>query len=117
MKTRENILNLKNKEFIFTCLDMLKSKCRADYLSVLTNPDESKRRFDMNFSILQEVSSIGSISKEHFMDTSGHRRYYPDTFSDAGRRFIVCNDWYYNTKSNKRDTRTEFVNWVFRSIQ
>lgn len=28
---------------------------------------------------------------------------------------IVCNDWYYNTKKNKRDTRSNFVDWVINT--
>ena len=117
MKTKEELLELKNKEFIFACLDILKTMSNVDYISVLTNPDECKRRFDMYYPVLQEVPILGSIAREYVTDTTGHRRYYPNTFTVNGRRFVVCNDWYYVTKANRRDTRTDFVNWIFRSIK
>lgn len=112
--TKEDLLSLKNKDFILACLKILSENKDSSALSILTNASECKRRFDMNYPILQEVSSVGSIDQKLFRDTCGHRRYYPDTIVMWGKRFIICNDWYYKTKANTRDTRTDFVDWVIK---
>ncbi len=112
---REILLSLKNKDFIFQCLELLIKSQRKKDIESLTDKDFCKHRFDMNYAILQEVSIVGSIPNKDFLDHCGNRRYYPQPVSAFGKRYIVCNDWYYNTKINMRDTRTDFVNWVINT--
>ena len=102
---------LKNKDFIFRCLEILThSNCPADlWLKVLLSSDTCHNLFSMQYPILQEVSRLGSVQKEMFLDCCGRRRYYPDIFKFDDRQFIVCNDWYYG---NRRDTRTPFIKWI-----
>ena len=109
---RDQLLSLKNKDFIYQCLEILINGQRKADIEKLTDQDFCKRRFDMNYAILQEVSVLGPIPTHDFIDHCGKRRYYPQPVSAFGKRYIVCNDWYYNTKTNTRDTRTDFVNWV-----
>ena len=105
------LYKLKNKEFIFACLRILKEKSLLTdvNLKALTGKSTCYNHFDFSYPILTEVSPIGTIPREMFVDASDNRRYYPDTFVVNGRRFIVCNDWYYG---KTRDNRTRFVNWI-----
>lgn len=109
---REQLLALKNKDFIYQSLSILIANNRKFYIEKLTECDFCKKRFDMNLAILQEVSPSGSISEKDFSDNSGHRRYYPKPICAFGKRYIVCNDWYYKSTSTTRDTRTNFVDWI-----
>ena len=113
-KDKKQLLELKNKDFIFKCLEILIDKNRESDIIKLTDPDFCKRNFDMNFAILQEVSMYGEISENDFKDSSFNRRYYPQQIVAFNKRYIVCNDWYYKNKVNPRDTRTNFVDWVLR---
>ena len=108
------MLKLKNREFIYACLQILMNKNHKSDFDILVNSNECKRRFDMNYAILQKVCDFGSIDKSYFLDATGNRRYYPNTITFQGVRYIVCNDWYYEGKSNNRDTRTDFLNWVLK---
>ena len=111
---REILLKMKNKDFIYRCLELLIKAKREDDLIKLTDPYFCKNKFDMNYAILQEVSLYGEIPERNFRDNCLNRRYYPQPIVAFGKRFIVCNDWYYKTKSNTRDTRTNFVDWVLK---
>ena len=104
------MLKLKNKDFAFRCLEaLIKSPNLTDEKVLkLTNRAFCKDKFDMNYSILQEVNLTGSIHNDMFNDHAGNRRYYPNTILIKGKRYIVCNDWYYGST---RDTRTEFLKW------
>lgn len=109
---RDKLFSLKNKEFIYQCLIILINQQRKDDIEKLINPDYCKDRFDMNYAILQEVPLYGSIPDKDFLDHCGYRRYYSQPVTAFGKRYIVCNDWYYNAEINKRDTRTDFVEWI-----
>ena len=111
---REQLLDLKNKDFVYKCLDILISQRRKDDIFMLTNPSFCKTRFDMNYSILHEVPLYGEIPERDFKDHCLNRRYYPQPIIAFGKRYIVCNDWYYKTKCNTRDTRSNFVDWVLK---
>lgn len=106
----KEVMKLKNKEFVFHCLEHLKKSGNfsEDKLAKLTNKNFCKDKFDMNYPVLQEVNYAGSINKEMFLDHAGNRRYYPDTIIINEKRYIVCNDWYYGST---RDTRSEFARW------
>ena len=109
----DEILKLKNKDFVFRCLYILNEKNRKEDIEKLTDVDFCKNRFNMYYAILQQVNF--EINDEKlFMDNCGHRRYYPDIITLFDKKYIVCNDWFYNNKSNPRDTRTPFVRWVVR---
>ena len=109
---REILLNMKNKDFAYKCISILIAKNRQEDIERLTEPSFCKTRFDMNFAILQEVPLYGVIPEADFMDHRHNRRYYPQPIIAFGKRYILCNDWYYKNKSNQRDTRTDFVNWI-----
>lgn len=118
MLSTEELLKLKNKDFIYTCLDYLannKEKSKEAF-ELLTDTDVCKRKFDMNYAILQEVSAFDTLALELYLDSAGYRRYYPEPYVTEGKRFLICNDWYYNTKTGKRDTRSEFLDWVLGNV-
>ena len=110
---KDKLLQMKNKDFVYKCLNIMIEAGRNVDLEKLTDPNFCKNRFDMNYAILQEVSLEGEIGQKTFRDHCLNRRYYPQPIIAFGKRYIVCNDWYYNTK-NKRDTRTGFVTWVLK---
>lgn len=107
---RENLLRMKNKAFAYKCLNILIEAGRKEDFERLTDHDFCKRNFDMNYPIIFEVSLHGEIPQTDFRDHCLNRRYYPQPIIAFGKRYIVCNDWYYNI----RDTRTNFVNWVLK---
>ena len=109
----DEILKLKNKDFVFKCLYILKENDKKEDIEKLTNPDFCKNCFDMNFAILQEIT-FPLTDEKIFMDNSGYRRYYPDWITLFDKNYIVCNDWFYNNKSTARDTRSPFLRWVLR---
>lgn len=109
----DEILNLKNKDFVFKCLYILREKNRKEDIDRLTDVDFCKTRFNMYYAILQEVN-FDINDEKIFMDNCGYRRYYPDIVTLFNKKYIVCNDWFYNNKTNTRDTRTPFVRWVVR---
>ena len=110
---RDEILKLKNKDFVFKCLYILKENNKKEDIKKLTSPDFCKNCFDMNFAILQEIT-FPLTDEKIFMDNSGYRRYYPDWITLFDKNYIVCNDWFYNNKSTSRDTRSPFLRWVLR---
>ena len=107
---REKLLLMKNKEFAYKCLSILIEAGRKEDFEKLTDDRFCKRNFDMNYPIISEVPLYGEIPQRDFRDHCLNRRYYPQPIIAFGKRYIVCNDWYYNT----RDTRTDFVNWVLK---
>lgn len=111
---REKLLLMKNKDFAYNCLEILIKAGRKEDVEKLTNEHFCKRNFDMNFPVLSEVPLHGEIPERDFRDHCLNRRYYPQPIVAFGKRYIVCNDWYYNNKKNPRDTRTDFVNWILK---
>jgi len=83
-------------------------------LTVLTSRNLCNSKFGFLYPILQEVSTDGKVPIEMFMDSTKHRRYYPDIFKLDERRFIVCNDWYFG---KVRDNRTPFIHWLIGKIK
>jgi hypothetical protein len=112
----EDFLQLKNKDFIFSCLDLLKSKDKLteSVLLNLTSASYCHRRFTCMYPILVEVSFVGTIDRRVFLGGTDNRRYYPEKYYIKNRAFIVCNDWYY---SKRRDNRTPFIHWLGEVIQ
>jgi hypothetical protein len=100
---------MKDEEFTYECIQLLIKKGRIENIEHLADRDYCKRRFDMNYPVLQKVSPMGTIDSSMFTDHAGNRRYYPLPIQYNGKHYIPCNDWYYGTH---RDTRTDFVEWV-----
>lgn len=112
----KNFEEMNNKQFIFACLDKLKSseKLTDNVISILTNGEECHKRFNCSggFSVLMEVPTYCNenelIDLCHF---SGKRRYYQDRYWIGTRLFVVENHWYGPNKSMP-DNRTPFLEWV-----
>mgnify|MGYP000580648504 CR=1 FL=1 len=64
------VLKLKNKNFVFYCLEQLKKSGNLsdEKLVKLTSKNFCKDKFDMNYPVLQEVNYIGNINREMFLD-------------------------------------------------
>lgn len=111
MENKENLLGLKNKEFIMECMNIISKNGSNDDVLKLTDYNYCTQFFNMYFAILQQVPPVGLVPAD-LHSKAGKRRYYPDIISLFDQRYIVCNDWYYKNKINKRDTRSPFVQWV-----
>lgn len=105
---------LDNKQFAYSCLQLLKETghlAEAE-IQILTDEDECKRRFCCSkFPILSEVSLHGVITDDDCYDDHGRQRFYKDKFYACNRAFVVSNHWYGPGKSMP-DNRTPFMNWV-----
>lgn len=112
MESKENLLALENKEFIMECINIINRNGSNDDVLKLTDYNYCNQFFDMYFAILKQVSSVGLVPADLYRDKTGKRRYYPNIISLFDQRYIVCNDWYYKNKTNPRDTRSAFVQWV-----
>lgn len=93
----------------------------------MTTDNESKRIFNMNFSILKEVDDIKKMD-ELRKDKNNYNRYYNMTLSAYGKTYILCSQWvkdlhreplilwleekvynYFITEVNKMDSGKEFT--------
>lgn len=109
----EKLSKMSNKQFIFTCLDMLKKegKLNEKNINLLSDKEYCSKKFLCRFAILSEVPILDEISNDYYNDNSGHRRYYPERYEIGEKAFIVTNHWYGPQKSNP-DDRTPFMQWV-----
>lgn len=106
-----------NKQFIFTCLNMLNKAGRLTEknINLLSNRDYCSTNFLCPFAILSEVPTLGEISNKYYNDNSGHRRYYPERYVMGEKAYIVTNHWYGPKKSNP-DNRTPFMQYVMNLL-
>jgi hypothetical protein len=113
----ENLSKMSNKQFIFTCLDMLiKAGAFTEKdINLLANRDLCSSNFLCRFSVLQEVPILGQVSLDYCNDNTGHRRYYPEKYMIGNKAYIVTNHWYGPQKSNP-DNRTPFMQWVMNKL-
>lgn len=114
----EILSEMSNKQFVFTCLNMLNNagKLTEKNINLLSDKDYCSSNFLCPFAILSEVPTLGEISNDYYKDNSGHRRYYPERYVIGEKAFIVTNHWYGPQKSNP-DNRTPFMQWVMNLLE
>ena len=112
----KDVLGEKNREFIFGCLRYLKEHnlCTEAVLSLLTDPEQCKEKFNCREAVLLEIKDIADINKLRY-DSSGKSRFYEEVFSIGSRVFLVTNYWYGPSSeqtSTVKDNRTPFYEWI-----
>lgn len=115
--TIESLAKLPNRQFIFTCLHMLRKrgKLTEKYINILTNRDYCSINFSCLHEILSEVPISEEMSNEYYTDKSGCQRYYPEHFTIRGQDYIVTNYWHGPHRAST-DNRTPFVRWVMNLL-
>lgn len=114
----DNLVRLTNKEFAYSCIELLnaKSHLKKEELKILTNEDDCKMLFNCSkFSILSEVKLEGELGYSDCYDENAKQRYYKEKIYADDRAFIVSNHWYGPNKSMP-DNRTPFLLWVLEKI-
>ena len=100
------INSLSNKDFIFTCLRIMKEQdlLNEENLNILQSKDlcRSKCGFP-SYAILMEVNFSLSYMQQCYV--SGNNRYYPNQFELGEKQYYVCNNWY-------PEYRSKFVEWL-----
>jgi len=98
-----------NKEFIMSLLSKLDNSNGFNFIKILTNPVDCKKRFDLSFPLLKEYNL--SEGDTLFFDDADNIRYYKkDTFFENNqKRYIICNHWF-------PKQRELFELWVYNNI-
>lgn len=109
------VLELKNKEFADKCISIFFSLNISNYdIEVLTDLNILNRRLgkisNYSFPILKEIDS--SMPLVNYVNVKGYKKYYDKIYTHNNKKYIVCNDWYYNNKIGTKDNRTCFVKFI-----
>ncbi|GHV59526.1 hypothetical protein FACS1894103_3070 [Campylobacterota bacterium] len=116
----DHILKLPNKQFIPECFKLIQSWDISDSdFKALTDVDIAnaviKPQHRYTYPIVVEVAIDEEVTQA-ITHIKKRRRYYDNIFEYKGKRYLLCNDWYYppRSKKNTKDTRTEFIEWLKR---
>lgn len=117
----KSLENMPNKQFAYSCLNLLKDNGKLDdsSINILTDADACQRLFQCSgkLTILNEVP-LNCTDEEltlHCYDNTGRQRYYKEQIVISRRSFVVTNHWYGPDKSMP-DNRTPFLMWVKSKI-
>lgn len=113
----ENLEKLPNKQFAYSCIQLLKNKnvIKGVVLNNLIDGEQCHNLFSCSsgFPILLEVK--GNLTKEelnnHCHDSNGRQRYYKEVVEINNKYYVITNHWYGPNKS-MQDNRTPFLLWV-----
>ena len=61
-------------------------------IELLTQPEYSKRTFNLNSCVLKEVDS-SLPEDEQRMDARGYKRFYREALSKNGKRYLLSSQW------------------------
>ena len=110
----EDLYTLNNKDFAYKTIEILKPHINEDILDLLVSDEKSKLYIKHTRAILQNVTKITSEKELNNISYAGgnRQRYYKDPLIEIlGEKYIISNDWYYQTHSNY-DNRTPFINFI-----
>lgn len=116
--TREALMELDNKAFIFTCLGIMSTHrlFNGYTLPILESREQCALKFRHNniHGILFKRSP--GMNDEEFraaaQDDAGHSRYYADTYSIAEDEYYVSSQW----RPDREDARGAFLDWLFELL-
>lgn len=104
------LLGLKNQEFAFETIGILKKYMNQSVLKILCSNDESKKYTKHFRSILLDVSEYINNGMDYYVGETA-KRYYKDTIEINNRKYIISNDWYYKTHHHF-DNRTPYLTFI-----
>lgn len=114
-KTNE-LMKLDNREFVFTCLDIMKDNHLFNdvNLEILRNKDKCAQMFKHNafHGILFRVDPEKNKDDQR-KDNSGNIRYYSDEYSINGVNYFVSQEW----RPDREDARRPFIDWIFSMMR
>lgn len=116
--TREELMAMENKEFIFTCLDtMSRHRLFNSYtLPTLESREQCALLFRHNniHGILYKRTPGMTDAEQRaaVQDEGGQNRYYANTFSIGEDEYFVSSQW----RPDREDARGAFVDWLFELL-
>lgn len=116
--TREELMAMENKEFIFTCLDtMSRHRLFNSYtLPTLESREQCALLFRHNniHGILYKCTPglTDAEQRTAVQDDSGQNRYYANTFCIGEDEYFVSSQW----RPDREDARGAFVDWLFELL-
>ena len=90
----EYLLSLKNQDFAFETINILKEYADEELLRILCSSDESKKYTKHFRAILIDVTEDIENNIEYYKDEIA-ARYYKETIDINNIKYIISNDWYY----------------------
>lgn len=116
--TREELMAMENKEFIFACMDtMSRHRLFNGYtLPTLESREQCSLLFRHNNIHGILLKRQPNMSDEEFQaiarDEGGRSRYYSDTISIGEDEYFVSSQW----RPDREDARGAFVDWMFELL-
>lgn len=116
--TRDALLELDNKTFIFTCLGIMSTHrlFNGYTLPILESREQCALKFRHNNIHGILFRRMSGMSDEEFraamQDDTGHSRYYTDTYSIAEDEYYVSSQW----RPDREDARGAFLDWLFELL-
>ena len=116
--TRDALLELDNKTFIFTCLGIMSTHrlFNGYTLPILESREQCALKFRHNNIHGILFRRMPGMSDEEFraamQDDTGHSRYYADTYSIAEDEYYVSSQW----RPDREDARGAFLDWLFELL-
>ena len=116
--TREELMAMENKEFIFACLDtMSRHRLFNNYtLPTLESREQCALLFRHNnihgilFKCIPGLTD--AELRAAVRDDNGQNRYYTNTFSIGEDEYFVSSQW----RPDREDARGAFVDWLFELL-
>ena len=116
--TREELMAMENKDFIFTVLDTMSRHhlFNGFTLPILESREQCNLLFRHNNIHGILFKRTAGMSDDEFRDAmqdpSGRSRYYTDRFSIAEDEYYVSSQW----RPDREDARGAFLDWFFELL-
>lgn len=116
--TRDALLELDNKTFIFTCLEIMSTHrlFNGYTLPILESREQCALLFRHNNIHGILFKRPQGMSDEEYraamQDDTGHPRYFADTYSIAEDEYYVSSQW----RPDREDARGAFLDWLFELL-
>lgn len=107
-------MSLKNQDFAFETINILKEYVDEELLRILCSSDESKKYTKHFRAILIDVTENIENNIEYYKDEIA-ARYYKEPIDINNRKYIISNDWYYKTHKDL-DNRTPYLEFIKKVI-
>lgn len=116
-KAYGQLMLFENKDFIFSCLDLMKKKNLFNdaNLSVLQSKEECAVRFKHNSAngILYKIDKSKSEEDQNIQKqgADGRSRYYHDRYAIDNDEYFVSSEW--KPVTDDENPREYFIKWIF----
>lgn len=116
--TREELMAMENKEFIFSCLEMMSGHrvFNGYTLPILESREQCALLLSHNNIHGILFKRLNGATDEEFraaiQDEAGRARYYSDTYSIGESEYYVSSQW----RPDREDARGAFLDWLFELL-